>query len=306
MFDCEDFINFILVVPIPPFNINETRFYALKLLTTLILTFSIVYLTIHITAYLNLINIIASPVQTFGIPFIYSILLLLPTTLLLLVLTTDNRQESKIIRNIIISSFFLLSALLLPFLTSTFTSVTNSSSSSVSCVNIINTTNYFCENLPTSNILTSINSDSIIIFSILIIMFQVFEKKFVKVEQNKLQSLFFLLPIIGIIFVIFSSEFLLLNSPIKNAVAYNDLAIFIIFITFAVYSGLFENDSEKIVVKFTLDPTKKYKVFAGNIYPYKIYDKYVTQIFYVMKGYRYILKDIKPKNKNLPNGKFIF
>ncbi|MEM3423652.1 MAG: hypothetical protein QXE51_03725 [Nitrososphaeria archaeon] len=288
-------------------SLNETQKWALKLGLSLIYVIILAGAGMFIISYTPLLNILV-----LNSTLVYIVLSIAPAILIIALINNwENRQENKIIRNMALFASLFFASILIPYIQSIYiansTPALNQSilSHSIYCKNIINSTQYVCENLPTPNLLNFINSDLIVIFSIIILIFQVFETKFVK-SDSKIYNIFLVLPFLGIMLVIFSSEALLYSSPIREATMYTDLAIFIASLIFGMALGLLDKDVEKINVNFNIDPNSKQKVFAGKIYPYKLGSTYETGAFYVDEGYKYKLKDIKPKNKNLPDGKLIF
>ena len=287
---------------------NEFRKWALRLILSLFLIVTLTGVSIYIISYIPLLNILVSnSTLAYGVLLI----LILANIVIALINTRKNRQENKVLGNMAFFAALFLLSILFPYIqTVHITNLTSTLNQSISnqsiyCKDIINSTRYACENLPTPNLLSSINSDLIIIFSIIILVFQVFETKLVKLDSSTYR-LFLFLPFLGIMLVILSSEALLYSSPISGANAYTDLAIFITALIFGITLGLLENDVEKINVNFDIEPNSKQKVFAGKIYPYKFGSTYQTNAFCVDEGYKYKLNDIKPKNKNLPDGKLIF
>ena len=227
---------------------------------------------------------------------------------------SENRQENKIVRNIALFSLFYLIAIIIPFLLSVSVSATLPSQVQLNQTHENcggnNQIGYACILPPQTTVITSLDSDLIVIFSIILIVFQIFEDKFTRIDfSDRLNNVFLLLPLLGISLAIGSKEFLVYGSQINTITSFADISLLIGFIIFGFAMGLLDSSSERLTIKFDIKQNTSHSTnVAGKIYPYKFGSDYVTNFFYVPKGYKYKLKDIKPKNseKSMPKGKLIF
>jgi hypothetical protein len=246
-----------------------------------------------------------------GISFTNLILLSFPIMLVLAIINyLENRQENRILRNIALFSLFYLLAVIMPFLLSiSYIPVLPSSSQLVNmnCAGN-NATGYYCINLPNQTILSSLISDLIVIFSIILVVFQIFRDKFTKIPSiDKLNLIFLFLPLLGISLAIAGKAFLIYGTEPKLVITFSDFALFVVFVIFGFAIGLLDNPKEKILVRFdSKQHMYNNDTLDGKIYPYKFDSEYHTYYFYIPKGYKYKIKDIKLVNKNVPDGELLF